>query len=240
MALFSEVITTTIFEQDAEGEANKERFTNAKLDGGKAIPLAWHNAERKKDMKKRATVTGVLMAGLSIVLPGTVFSQHSFLKSGGVDDKNIAIAYYNTIDPDNLRPTQDAWLEVNGYNDPANEEIEVRGHFSDGDLAFWRSISLVNDKRAGYEGNIAFTTANYSTEMDALNGTNPISIVNMEYSPGPEDDLITKFYVFDVNTGERVTSTVFDNSREQLHLPAACFSCHGGDDDAEAPLPVGY
>lgn len=191
-------------------------------------------------MKLKTTVVGVLMASLSIVVPGTAFSQHSFLKSGGVDDDDVAIAYYKTIDPGNLRQTQNAWLEVNGYNDPINEVIDVKGHFSDGDLAFWRSISLVIDKRPGYEGNIAFTTGNYNTEIDALNGTNPVSIVNMEYSPGPEDDPITKFYVFDVNTGERVNSTVFDSNLEQLHLPAACFSCHGGDDDAEAPLLDGY
>lgn len=204
------------------------------------MPLAWHKSKGKKSMKKKSIVAGVLMSSLVMAVPGTAFSQHSFLKSGGVDDANVAIAYYNTIDPNNLRMTQAEWLEVNGYNDPLNEIIEVRGHFSDGDLAFWRSISLVNDKRSGHEDNIAFTTANYNTEMDALNGTNPVSIVNMEYSPGPEDDHITKFYVFDVNTGERVTSTVFDSSNEQLHLPAACYSCHGGDDDAEAPLPDGY
>lgn len=191
-------------------------------------------------MKLKATVVGVLMASLSTAIPGTAYSQHGFLKSGGVDDDDVAIAYYKTIDPNNQRMTQDAWLEVNGFNDPINEIVVVKGHFSDGDLAFWRGISLVVDKRDGYEGNVAFTTANYTTETDALNGTNPVSIVNMEYSQGPEDDQITKFYVFDVNTGQRVTSTVFDSSGEQLHLPAACYSCHGGDDDAEAPLLDGY
>ncbi len=191
-------------------------------------------------MKKRTIVAGVLMASLSIAVPGTVFSQHEFLKSGGVDDENVAIAYYNTIDPGNLRTTQEDWLKVNGYKDPVNEEIVVKGHFSDGDLAFWRSISMVKDKRPGYEGNIAFTTANYKKEKDALDGTNPVSIVNMEYSPGPEDDLITKFYVFNADTGERVTSTIFVEGGEPLYLPAACYSCHGGDDDAESPLLSGY
>ena len=187
-------------------------------------------------MKVKVTVVWGLLASLSIVVPGTVWSQHDFLTSGGVDDENVAIAYYNTIDPGNLKMTQNAWLDVNGYNDPDNEVIVAKGHFSDGDLAFWRSISLVVDKRDGYEGNIAFTTANYNTELDALNGTNPVSIVNMEFSPGPEGDPITSFYVFDVNTGKRVNSTIFDSSGTQLHLPAACYSCHGGDDDAEAPL----
>lgn len=191
-------------------------------------------------MKTRATVVRVLMTVFCIAFSGTVWAQHVFLTAGGVDDENVANAYYNTIDPGNLRTTQNNWLEVNGYNDPVNEIIEAKGHFNAGDLAFWRSLSMVRDKRPGYKGNIAFTTGNYNTEQDALNKTNPVSIVNMEYSPGPEDDRITKFYVFDVNTGARVTSTVFDSTNTQLHLPAACFSCHGGDDDAEAPLPDGY
>ena len=181
-------------------------------------------------MKTSATVAGVLVASLVIAAPNPAFSQHSFLKSGEVDDKDVAVAYYNKIDPDNLRTNLDAWLEVNGYHDPANEIIEVRGHFIDGDLAFWRSISLVEDKRPGYEGNIAFTTANYSTETDAVNGTNPVSIVNMEYSPGPGGDRITKFYMFDKDDGRRVTGATFDRSGEPLHLPAACYACHGGDE----------
>jgi len=193
-------------------------------------------------MKARAAVVGVLMAGFSIVVSGTAWAQHEFLTSGGVDDAGVANVYYDTIDPDNLRLTQNDWLEVNGYNDSVNEVIVAKGHFSEGDLAFWRSISLVVDKRAGYEGNIAFTTGNYDTEQDALDGTNPVSIVNMEYSVGPdgEEERITKFYIFDVDTGERVTSTIFDSTGVQLHLPAACYSCHGGDDDAESPLEDGY
>jgi len=191
-------------------------------------------------MKIRATVAGVLMASLCTAVPGTGWAQHDFLTSGVVDDEEVANAYYDTIDPNNLRLTQNAWLEVNGFNDPINEIIEAKGHFSEGDLAFWRGISMVRDKRDGYKGNIAFTTANYATETDSLNGTNPVSIVNMEYSPGPEEDKITKFYVFDVNSGARMTSTVFDSTGAQLFMPAACYSCHGGDDDAEAPLSDGY
>jgi len=191
-------------------------------------------------MNTRETVVGVLLASFCIAVPGAALAQHDFLMAGGVDDAVVANVYYDTIDPDNLRTTQDAWEEVNGYNDPLNKVVVAKGHFSDGDLAFWREISMVKDKRDGYKGNIAFTTVNYNSEVDALNGTNPVSIVNMEYSPGPDDDRITKFYVYDVMTRERATSTVFDSTGKQLFLPAACFSCHGGDDDAEAPLEEGY
>ena len=191
-------------------------------------------------MKIRATFVAILMASFCTVVQGTNGAQHNFLKSGGVDDASVANAYYDTIDPNGLRTTQADWMEVNGFNDPINEVIDARGYFNEGDLAFWRSISMVVDKRAGYKGNIAFTTGNYNTEQDALNGTNTVSIVNMEYSQGPDEDRISKFYVFDANSGQRLISTAFDSRNEQLYLPAACYSCHGGDDDAVAPLSDGY
>ena len=189
----------------------------------------------------KAAVTGVLLAGL--VLPATAYSEEGLLKANGVDDEAVANAYYQTIDPDNLRLTQHDWEVVNGYHDPVNEVVEVAGHFNASDLGFWRRISMVEDKRPGYKGNIAFTTVNYATEYDAVNDVNAVSIVNMEYSPGAEGDRTTKFYIYDGSTGERLTKTVFDPdpaTAEELYLPAGCFSCHGGDDDAEAPLPDGY
>ena len=194
--------------------------------------------------KLKAAITGVLLAG--VILPGAVYSddeENGFLKANGVDNEAVANAYYQTIDPDNLRLTQYDWENVNGYHDPVNEIVEVAGHFNASDLGFWRRISMVEDKRPGYTGNIAFTTVNYVTEYDAVNDVNPVSIVNMEYSPGPEGNRITKFYIYDGATGQRLTKTVFDPDQataEELYLPAGCFSCHGGEDDAEAPLPNGY
>ncbi len=193
---------------------------------------------RAKNFK--AVILGVLLAGLA--LPGTVYSQSGLLKANGVDDEAVAQAYYQTIDPDDLRLTQYDWEVVNGYHDPMNQVVQVAGHFNKSDLGFWRRISMVKDKRPGYKGNIAFTTVNYATEKDAVKNENAISIVNMEYSPGPEGNRITKFYIYD-STGERQTKTVFDPdpaTAEELYLPAGCLSCHGGDDVAEPPLPNGY
>ncbi|MDX2507035.1 MAG: hypothetical protein QNL62_21525, partial [Gammaproteobacteria bacterium] len=191
-------------------------------------------------MKIKATVVGVLMASYCIAVPGMAWGgNHDFLKSGGVDTVGVANAYYDTIDPNNLRLTQGDWEEVNGFNDPLNEVVNVRGYFNEGDLSFWRSIRMVVDQRPGYEGNIAFTTGNYLTEdLSKIGPTVAESIVNMEHSPGPEGDRITKFYVYDVddlnNDGDRLPSTVFDSTGEELFVPAACYSCHGGDDDADA------
>ena len=192
-------------------------------------------------MKTRATVVRVLMAVFCIAVSGTVWSSpHSFLMSAGVDDENIANGYYATIDPDNKRTTQSDWLEVNGFNDPINEVVVAKGHFNNGDLRFFRVIKMVKDKRPGYRKNYAFTTGNYLTEADALAEENSVSLVNMEFSPGPNDDRITKFYVYDEATDSRRTSTVFDETNTELYLPAACYSCHGGDDDEETASPGGY
>lgn len=191
-------------------------------------------------MNVKFTAVSAVILACSAFIPNTAMSM-GFLKSAGIDDNAVAESYYRTIDPNNERLTQADWEEVNGYNDPSNEVVVVKGHFTDGDLAFFRSISMVEDKRPGHEGNIAYTTANYLTEADALAESNAVSIVNMEYSTGPEgDDKITKFYVYDAATGQRLNSTSFDANNEQLYLPAACFACHGGDDDAEAPLADGY
>ncbi len=189
-------------------------------------------------MKTRVAVVGVLVVSFSIAVPGTATSaQHNFLKAGGVDDVDVANAYYNTIDPDGLRTTQRDWEEVNGFNDPLNKVVVAAGYFNQGDLSFFRRIEMVVDKRPGKKGNIAFTTVNYSSQDDANSDKNRVSIVNMEYSPGPDGTRITKFYVFDTDpAGTRLASTAFDSRGEQLFLPAACFSCHGGDDDAVSPL----
>ena len=182
----------------------------------------------------------LMAASLCIAVSGTDAAvDHNFLKAGGVDDVEVANAYYNTIDPDGKRTTQDDWETENGFDDSRNTVVVAKGYFNEGDLSFWRRIEMVVDKRPGKRGNIAFTTVNYNTEHDANADVNRVSIVNMEYSPGPDGDRITKFYVF-APSGERLTSTAFDNRNEELFVPAACFSCHGGDDDAVAPLPVGY
>ncbi len=187
-------------------------------------------------MKTRARVVSVMVASLCIAVSGTAAAvDHNFLKAGGVDDDIVATAYYDTIDPDGLRTTQADWEEVNGFNDPRNTVVVAAGYFNQGDLAFYRRIEMVVDKRRGKKGNIAFTTYNYNSEADAIDDVRRVSIVNMEYSPGPDGERITKFYVFDPD-GNRQTSTAFDSRNEQLSVPAACFSCHGGDDDAVSPL----
>jgi hypothetical protein len=160
---------------------------------------------------------------------GAVYSGN-LLKANGVSTQADAIKYYQTIDPANQRLTQAAWREVNGFNDPGNEVIVVGGHKNVSDLGFWRRIEMVIDKRPGYVGNVAMTTFNFANEQDAFVNQNPLSIVNMEYSPGPNGDRITKFYIYNANGG-REYSTIFDpdlTKAEKLFLPNGCAACHGG------------
>lgn len=182
----------------------------------------------------KAALISVAVLGGS-VMPGAAYSGE-LLKANGVSTLQDAIDYYATIDPDNLRLTQEAWRSVNGFNNPRNEIVVVAAHKNTSDLGFWRRIEMVIDKRPGKEGNVAFTTFNYETEQDAFLNINAKSIVNMEYSPGPNGDRITKYYIYGPD-GTRKNSTFFDPNpatREELFLPNACASCHGGGEDFRA------
>lgn len=182
----------------------------------------------KSKLNFRTTLISAAILGGSIV-SGAAYSGN-LLKANGVSTEADAILYYQTIDPNNLRMTQAAWRQVNGFNDPRNEVVVVGGHKNVSDLGFWRRIEMVIDKRPGYVGNVAMTTFNFESEPDAFLNQNAKSIVNMEYSPGPNGDRITKFYIYDA-AGNRKNSTFFDPdvaTREELYLPNGCASCHGG------------
>lgn len=200
----------------------------------------------------KAAILSVAILGGSI-LPGAAYSD-VLLKANGVSTAQDADDYYSIIDPNNLRLTQKDWRVVNGFEDkdgnpiPGNEVVVVGGHKNVSDLGFWRRIEMVVDNRRGKKGNVAFTTFNYETEDDAVNNINAKSIVNMEYSPGPNGDRITKFYIYyseddpEINNrGKRKPSTFFDpdglkdpNRKEELFLPNGCASCHGGGEDFRA------
>jgi len=165
------------------------------------------------------------------------------LKANGVSTPQDAVDYYDIIDPDGLRETQDEWRDVNGFND--NEMIVVEGHKNISDLGFWRRIEMVIDQRPGYKGNVAMSTYNFELgpndppnagKSKCCNPNDAASIVNMEYSPGPLGDRITKFYIYDGATGARKSSTFFDPgpNPEALNLPNGCASCHGGGADFRA------
>ncbi len=204
-------------------------------------------------MSMQQWVTRLLALPLALVLAGSVHAG-TLLKALGVSSDTDATNYYNYIDPGNTKPDQATWRCRNGFPDTAcgpansvNTIVLVRGHKNKSDLGsdvnggvayanlgFWRRIELVVDKRSGYQGNAAMSTFNF------LPGTccaaaNAASIVNMEYSPGPAGNRITKFYIYDAATGLKKNYTFFDPvgppAAENLYLPNACASCHGGGKD---------
>lgn len=212
-------------------------------------------------MKFRAALISVAFLGGSIVT-GAAYSDcvtvppvpgptSNLLKANGVSTEDDAKLYYKTIDPNDERCTQDQWREVNGFNasENAGKVVVVEGHKNTSDLGFWRRLEMVIDQRTDpkYKGNVAFTTYNFDLGPTANPKDNPgkticckpenaKSIVNMEYSPGPNGEKFTKFYIYDAD-GTRKTDTIFDpnpNKAESLFLPSACASCHGGGKDFRA------
>lgn len=191
-----------------------------------------------------AALISVALLGGSMI-PGPAYSGN-LLKANGVSTLQDAEDYYRTIDPNNERLTQADWRAVNGFNDPMNEVVVVEGHKNVSDLGFWRRIEMVIDKRWGKRRNVAFTTYNFEVGPNDPNPNgltkccepaNAKSIVNMEYSPGPNGDRITKFYIYDAQSGGRLNSTIFDPDlakAEELFLPNGCAACHGGGEDFRA------
>jgi hypothetical protein len=189
-------------------------------------------------MPIKAVVSCALL--VASILPCAVYSG-PLLKANGVSTEQDAKDYYKMIDPGNARLTQSDWKEVNGFNSllNLNQVVVVAGHKNVSDLGFWRRIDMVIDKRPGYVGNVAMTTYNFEVGPNDANPqglskccdpANAASIVNMEYSPGPDGDRITKFYIYDA-AGNRKYSTFFDPvvaRREELYLPNGCAACHGG------------
>ena len=196
---------------------------------------------------KTVVIKEFILAGMCFLWASSGSAQNLALKAAGEDNAAVAQGYYATIDPNDERLTQTNWEEINGFKDGRNTVVKAAGYLNIGDLGgFFRVIEMVEDQRPGYEGNIAFTTANYLTQEDALfdaqagNFKKSASIVNMEYSPGPEEDKIVKFYVYDGMTGNRLLKTIFSDGGDELYLPAACYSCHGGDDDTDVAEADGY
>src|SRR6266513_668467 len=221
-------------------------------------------AEKRRSKKMQHWVTRLLALSSALMLAGSLHAGTS-LKALGVSQPVDATNYYNFIDPpqpghpQGLRGTQDQWKCVNGFpnvpgcatDNSGNTVVTVQGHKNKSDLGsdvngpsgapaykdlgFYRRIDLVVDKRSGHQGNVAMTTYNYDLGMCCL-VDNATSIVNMEYSPGPAGNRITKFYIYatavtaaseGVNPGDRIGRTVFDpnsGTAEKLNLPKACAS----------------
>ncbi len=156
-----------------------------------------------------------------------IHSSHKVFR--GSEDN--AKAYYKVIDPNDQRTTFEDWKQVNGLTNPQNDpNVHHATYFNGADLAFARDMYVKVHKSAdGKVNSAASYVQNYLTLSDAVNRTNLLATVAMEYGP-PEGNLtaprFTKFFVFDKD-GNRLTKIDLDG-RGAKYVPGLCNVCHGG------------
>jgi len=175
----------------------------------------------------------------------------TFLKDvspGHAEDRNSAVAYYATIDPNDRRLTLDDWLVVNGFDTGATASAV---YVNDADLGFGRNMYVKthpDGRVASYVVNHGDATipspANPTADpvdgtaeekiVNIHNGQNVIATVAMEYGPPDADPgapYFTTFYAY-APDGTRIELADLDG-RGAKAIPGACNVCHGG-----SPRPV--
>jgi hypothetical protein len=142
-----------------------------------------------------------------------------------------AINYYAAIDPQNTKTTLADWKIANGI--PTNLIPPSATNFMNGVVAatYFNALDLGFGRRMIMQGtnggDWAFAVANYHTLEDALNDTNKIATVTMDYSAVPPGTTrFTKFYVYGPND-MRSNSANLDGGGFKF-VPGLCVACHGG------------
>lgn len=196
--------------------------------------------------------------------PAATSGPDSFLtfpnpQSGpAVDSQSYALAYYNTIDPNNTKDTLAKWMAANGFGNTATGS-EVSAVFGDvRDLGYGRYVHA----RRNADGSYAFMVENYlvgpaanyaysSLNLDAAVAQDQRWHVNtngIEVSPGPGCTtplpnalpgcrMFAKFYSFNATTGARLLAANLDGRGDKA-MPGVCINCHGGRGDALLPATV--
>ncbi len=131
--------------------------------------------------------------------------------------------------------TFNEWKDKNGYvncrdcgvpnaihPDDGTGDINAK-YLNAGDLGFWRDMH-----QKTFNGTSSFYVTNFTNDVDAINKTNALATVCMEYSPiVPGGVNVTKFYVFDTNNGFLLRSVQLDQNPAKF-VPGLCINCHGG------------
>lgn len=147
------------------------------------------------------------------------------------EDAASAASYYATIDPNDTRTTFDLWRAATGLINGADATAI---YVNNADLGFSRRMVVRTDQASGL---VASYVENYATLDDAINQTNLIATVAMEYAPAAGQPAtstahwLTTFYVFGPN-GTREPGADLDG-RGFKFVPGLCNICHGGE-----PLPL--
>jgi mono/diheme cytochrome c family protein len=182
------------------------------------------------------------------VLPLTAFASQTVIGTGVPSESTeTAELYYQTVDPDNERPTLNDWLVQNCFSTDLQSEYGADAHavyVNNFDLGFGRDMYLKRGDTCStgelIDGDLAYVVVNYPTLLGAAKRIDPIIAVAMEYSAPIQDPAaprFAKFYVYTPNdAGDmvRVNSANFDG-RGEKSLPGVCASCHGG---RPKPIPL--
>lgn len=140
-----------------------------------------------------------------------------------------ARAYYATVDPERARTNLADWRRVTGFASGGEADAEAI-YVNNADLGFSRRMFVRSNSSTGQ---VASYVENYPTLNDAVNQTNLIATVAMEYTteagqtPAPNAHWLTTFYVFGPD-GTRELGADLDG-RGFKFVPGLCNICHGGE-----------
>lgn len=165
------------------------------------------------------------------------------------NEASYAQAYYDAIDPTDLRATLDGFKATNGFGTSVAGVNEVNVIFRDvRDLGYGRKMTVrfTNSTYPGWPGShwvavfvenyqvVPFAGVNYSTlNLEAAITANPnyhVGTNAIEYSNAPDGRKFAKFYTYAPNTGARLDTVNLDG-RGQKAMPSVCINCHGGRAD---------
>ena len=151
-------------------------------------------------------------------------------------------AYYQKIDPNNLRTTYADWLAVNGFaaqgQTPGPNEVEAT-YFNNGDLRLGREMHCIEHDT----GNIACATINYgspgsidlaeSSLQEAIDKLSPLAAVTMEFNPSDLENTVNfAAYNLQSDEQERIEYLQLDNEHAKS-VPGVCLDCHSGEFNPE-------
>lgn len=140
-----------------------------------------------------------------------------------------ARAYYAAVDPGRERTNLADWRRVTGFDNGGGADAEAI-YVNNADLGFSRRMFVRSNNATGQ---VASYVENYPTLNDAVNQTNLIATVAMEYTteagqtPAPNAHWLTTFYVFGPD-GTRELGADLDG-RGFKFVPGLCNICHGGE-----------
>ena len=148
-------------------------------------------------------------------------------------------AYYDAVDPDDLRDTLGEWWDVNGFGPLDGSGGTRTAYFNNNDLALGRDMHCLQagDDLACYVSNYADADEAYGLGGVPDKTLSPTT-VTMEYRAVEGGvDRIVKFFVYDGAEADSPikVSANLDGFGEK-YVPQLCLICHGGTYDPADPL----